>query len=529
VWAATGRKKPLEKEDAVAEQVGVVLRNRTALFVRPYPYVKLVEKLKFRVDGWEFVKDKYGHYELDKNPASSTFGEQIWVGWDGYIKMLKRDTLGSGLFLAMREQLEKEADCVFMIRDFRQPPKIKPMGVVSDRPYQMECLAQMLRVKSGGLVLNSTGTGKTYIAGMYFSRIDGQCVFIVDELTLLKQAQAELSKVLGEDVGQIGKGVFDPKRVTVATVQTMHLHRNDSKFRPWSSKLAVMVIDEVHLAMNRRNFQTVASINPLLVFGLTATLELRKTRVRLQAFNLCGPVIFEYALERGVQEGFLSPGLAVFVDFENDFQKTRGFFMGKAQKEYASAIVHNKKRLNLVCSLVREAIKRDKHVIVLVERLKHIELLHSSLSDVDHRVISGQKKVDERLSSKKQFEEGDVRLIITNKVFKKGIDIKIVDVIIDAAAMRSKNDAVQKYGRGVRMCEGKSGLLYFDISDKSPNGEGTHRFEMAARNRRAALKSRKIVSGRASYLMNPSYIFDRAELELKKLIDKLSVKEEAVA
>jgi superfamily II DNA or RNA helicase len=498
----------------VAEMVKVVLGNRTAKLVRPYPYEVFSEHLKFRVDGADYMpKVKSGE-------------------WDGYIKMLKFDSMGAGLFLAMREKLAKAAECQFVVQDIRRQPEMKHSGVVSDRTYQTECVEKMVQAKTGGLILNATGTGKTYIAGMYFSRLVKTGVFLVDELTLLKQAQIELSRVMGEDVGQVGKGVFDPKRITVATVQTMHLHKKDPRFLPWARNLESIIIDEVHLAMNRRNFETVSSIRPPVVFGLTATLELRKARVALQSYNLCGPVLFDYPLERGVQEGYLSPGMAVFVDFENDFEKQGGrwrfFNKGASAKEYTTAIAENQQRNALICSLIREAVRREKFVIVLVERIKHIQLLHDALMDVPHRVVCGLKKVEDRLNSRKLFEEGKIKLIIANRVFKKGIDIKKVNVILDAAAMRNKNDAVQKYGRGIRMCEGKAGLIYIDIYDKTPAGaKQRHRFETSAESRRAALKSRGIVSGRANAGMDPQRIFDRAELELKKLIDALPKKENA--
>jgi superfamily II DNA or RNA helicase len=514
VGAATGEMPP-EKEVAVAEPVDVVLKNRTALLVRPYPYEAIVDHLKFRVDGFEFMQSKY-------------------PGWDGYIKLLKNDTMGAGLFLAMREKIERAASVSFRVEDRRRPPELKPtldlvFNTPSTRTYQWDCVKKMIEAScTGGLVLSATGTGKTFIAAMYMKMLVGNAVFVVDELQLLKQAQAELSNVLGEPVGQVGKSVFDPKRVTVATIQTMHLHRRDLKFAPWAKSLQCIFLDEVHLALNRRNFETVNAIKPPVVFGLTATLELRKRRVALQAFNTCGPVIFEFPLEQGVKEGFLSPGVVVFMDHVNHFEKTntRWYFnKGKSAKEYAAAIVENKNRLDLVCRIVREAVRRDKYVIVLVERLKHILSLTKALGDVPHGIACGLVKVDSRINAGKNFEKGNIRLIIANKVFKKGINLKRVDVIIDAAAMRNKNDAVQKYGRGVRMCEGKNGLIYFDICDKTPVGAKKHRFEAAAEERRAALKSRGLVTCRAHETMDMKHVFDRAEEELAKVVAAVPQKE----
>jgi hypothetical protein len=53
---------------------------------------------------------------------------------------------------------------------------------------------------------------------------------------------------------------------------------------------------------------------------------------------------------------------------------------------------------------------------------------------------------------------------------------------VDAAAMSGRNGVIQKFGRGVRVGDGKTNLLFLDIADR-----GNH-FEDAARARLRALK-----------------------------------------
>lgn len=65
-------------------------------------------------------------------------------------------------------------------------------------------------------------------------------------------------------------------------------------------------------------------------------------------------------------------------------------------------------------------------------------------------------------------------------------------MIIDAANMPSPEDAKQKYGRGVRLCNKKDGLVYIDIGFKNPEGINKksysyNRFAKATRIRRRAL------------------------------------------
>ena len=335
----------------------------------------------------------------------------------------------------------------------------------------------------------------------------------------MDQAQKEISQWLGEPVGNIGNQQFNPRRVTVATIQTIHKHRFDPRYVPWNKTLQAIFIDEVHLALNRSNFETVKAIQPPVIFGLTATLELKKRHVAYRAYDLCGPEVFSYPLEQGVQEGVLSKGVAVAVQVEQGstvepirgdprWRWVREKYKQQYQELYRDLIVGGKPRNAMICALVKEAHKQGKYVIVLVERIQHLKDLSSKLGNLPHRLVFGEKKVEDRIESKAMFEKGDIRVILTNRVFKKGVNIKRVDVIIDGAAMKSRNDAVQKYGRGVRLCDGKVGLVYLDISDTG------NKFEKAAKSRRIALKKVGVPIYKVDSDLGAAKILELAEKKL---------------
>jgi superfamily II DNA or RNA helicase len=490
--------------------VNVLLRNRVATFVTSGDVIdRLNEILRFRVGGWQYT------------PAAK------YRGWNGYIRMITRfGNVGAGLFVAMKEKMEREADVEFVVKDERQCPEIawEIHGAIEEqvRGYQRDCFEKMIAASNmGGLILNATGTGKTFIAGIYCKALKGNALFVVDELTLLKQAQAEITKVMGEEVGEIGNSIFDPQRVTVGTIQTIHRHRFDKKFTPWARQLHVIILDEMHLALARRNLETIKAFAPAVVFGLTATLELKKKIVAMKAYELAGPVIFEYPLQQGVKEGFLSKGIAISVRVRNDVTKEkikgnwyqrRRLAMLRYPQEYSSIIVEGEDRNAIICQLVGEAYSRGKYIIVLVERIKHLLSLSQELTNlIPHEVVYGDKKVYQRQLSTLKFEAGVTRVILTNKVFKKGVNIKRVDVIIDGAGMKSRNDAVQKYGRGVRMCEEKAGLIYFDIADVG------NRFEDAGKSRAMALKKIGVPVFKVSSELGAEKIISMAETKLSLL------------
>ena len=451
------------------KKVAVLLTNRFAKFSQPYPRDDLTPYYSFRPPNYKYIPAYRDGF------------------WDGRISLLKRQKVPTGLFLATRRQIEEELGLKFDVkRDFVEI-KFRQEGVTSDREYQNECVEQMVAAAKndgGGLVLAATRTGKTFMVASLFSRLVGAGCFIVDELTLLKQAQKELSERMGERVGHVGKGEFNPRRITVATSQTLHLHQDDPKFEQWIDSLQVNVIDEIHVAMNRRNFDIVEAIAPPAVFGLTATLELQKKHVRVKAYALTGPVCYEYPLTQGQAEGHLVPG--VVVQILKPGPDDSGYGSRQYAQMYSDLIVTNANRNNLLCDLARLAVTYGRFPIILVERIRHLKILSRMLRNVPHRVVCGVKRVEERLAAIRNFEAGKVKLLIVNKVFQKGVTIPKLDVTIDGGAMKGRNRCVQIFGRGVGLAKGKLGLIHFDLGDI-----GNH-FSKASKSRRLAFKKKSI-------------------------------------
>lgn len=433
--------------------------------------------------------------------------------WDGRVKLIRNRRIQIGAFLQFRTEAEA-AGLRFKIKDERLSPKFSKGSAKSDRVYQVECMnALVTHSNCGGTVLCATGVGKTFIAGLYFSKLEGNGCFVVDELTLLKQAKADLQKVLKEKVGEIGDQKFHPRRITVATVQTMHLHRKDPRFAQWMKSLEVMFIDEVHQQINKRNIETVASIQPKAVFGLTATLQVKQRQVLAKVSALTGPIIYRYPLKQGVAEEYLTPGVAIAVDIV----RPKHLDAIDYPSLYDIHIVCSKRRNDLIEGLVREGVARGKFIIVLVDRVKHVKRLYKRLEDLAVQKVFGEVDVWDRVAAKRKFEKGRIQVLIVNKVFKKGVSINRVDVIIDGASMSSANDSVQKYGRGVRLCSEKKGLLYFDVGERTPTGEA-HSLTRAAGKRRRALRTEGVKVEKIVGVEDPVEIYDYAESKLRKVL-----------
>lgn len=468
------------------DKIHVKLSNRVALLKSEYDYDQLIPYWSFSVPGYQYAirskpwlrKCKF----CKKYPNTKTITQRhddkdhtYEPIWDGRVKIFKRDRLPAGLYHATKAEIQKQENIQFVEdRAKLRMPKMfsSKYWLRSEGKYyfQNDCVDKMqgATAEGGGLVLNATGSGKTRIAAMYASRFACNIIFVVDQLNLLEQARHDIAKHLGEKIGKVGESEFKLRRVTVATRQTLSLHINDPKFRAWYETVDVFFIDEIHEQINKANFGVIAEARPMAVFGLTATLGISKKPVRLKAFSLCGPILYEYPVKRGMADEVLSKGIAIQLLYNNSIKDTSVY--ESSNEAYVDEIVRNKNRNRVIERIIRRGNRKGKYTIVLVERLKHLSRISHGLGDVPHRIIAGtfrgkSIKKQDRIKHQKHFEKGKIRVILANKVMKKGVDIKRVDVGIDGAARQSREDAVQKFGRLVRLHDDKTGAIYIDICD----------------------------------------------------------------
>lgn len=486
----------------MSQIVRCIIKNRETELCKPLS--KDVEEYidtltQFSVPGAFFVPAYHRRRKVRKQ-VNGVWREVEERVWDGKKHLYKNGKLPTGLFLAVVMPTLLKYKWRVFYRDLRTPAFVSPPGTFSSnsiqtrfsriRPYQTESVQHLVAGnKTGGLIMAATGSGKTFVVGVFAALAKtANVLFIVDELTLLYQAQKELASVSKEPVGVVGEGVFNPKRITVATIQTLWKFSDQDKFLRWLETLNIVIIDEIHVQMNRRNFGIVETIQAEAVYGLTATLRLKKKEVRLRAHALTGPVLYTYPLAQGVKENFLTQPVVIQVPFKGS-QESADVYFKQTQKyvnDYNQCIVKCVKRNDVIELIARTCIQDSRRVIILADRVDHLKILYKRLQNLKPRLVYGKKSATERAQVIQKVETGDVRLVITNKVFEKGVNIKAADTGIDCSAMRSKNKVIQRVGRLARLCPGKRFSLYFDISDFG------NRFENSSKSRLSAYSEAKI-------------------------------------
>lgn len=468
--------------------VDITLTNRYAWVTdaSPETYERLRDFYSYFAPGARWSK-QYQLYLMEKTRAvKAGQPDRPCAGWDGKIRLFQRGKVPAGLFRATKQELIAMG---LRLRINKELPEAKPFkpGISSleKYSYQNECTDVMLKTlhRGGGIVLACTGAGKTKTTANFLSRLDYKCLFLVHRKNLLYQSQKELEQWLGCKVGIVGDSEFQPEDITVAMIQTLHPHIGDPRFEPWFRKIRVVLVDELHKQMAHRNFDLLYKLKPLACYGLTATLEMGQKPVRYKAWAFAGPVIYRFPLAEGVRRKVVTGGRAIQFLFPEEYQWGEEKNYGD---EYDYEVLNNELKLQTCKAHVEELIARGKSVIVIVERVGHVEALHKLFRDIPHGLAYGAVKKLAREKVQQRFEDGKIKLIIANQVFKDGINIKRVSAIIDMAEWQSKSDTMQKFGRGVRLHADKTELLYLDY------GTQTGRFATNARRRKKALVTAEV-------------------------------------
>jgi superfamily II DNA or RNA helicase len=440
---------PLFPEPA-RESVQVTLDHRSAYITAS---AEMNEELR---DFWSF------------SVPGAYFSDKVRDGiWDGRIRLYSRGRLPAGLFRATYADAAEHLNIQFDIQEDYPDVEFLPALPITDYKYayQHECVDRMCDAvrRGGGIILAATSAGKTKISSDLMYRMpQQQFLFVVDQLNLLYQAQEEFASRLKCRIGVVGDSQFDPARVTVATIQTLSSHQRKSAFRKWFDNLDVIFVDELHEQMARRNFKLLHTIEPMAVFGLTATLELNKKPIRYNAFSFAGPVIFEFTVEEGMRTGVLNKGAVLQLVFDEvDWNAD------DHREEYNVQVLENNVKHEAARRISVYLIKHNRHVVQLVSRIAHLQTMTEKMGDIRHATLWGGTKKNRRERAVARFEAGKIPLLIANQVMKKGVSVNIIDAIIDLAEQKSRNDAVQKFGRGLRLSETGTPLLYIDFSTRS--------------------------------------------------------------
>lgn len=186
--------------------------------------------------------------------------------WDGRRKLITMSGSGilrapAGLAQEVVDMIEGRGDTVVVEDRRRRAGKRIEYGFSAKlRDYQEEAVDAATKPRGSlgligrGIIKLPTRSGKTVVAAAIISRLGARTLFITPSTLLLYQSQESLQRNLGVPVGIVGDGKWDPREVTVASVQTLVSRRGASTRADPSSPEFLQLLSSVDLIVSDECF-----------------------------------------------------------------------------------------------------------------------------------------------------------------------------------------------------------------------------------------------------------------------------------
>jgi superfamily II DNA or RNA helicase len=346
-----------------------------------------------------------------------------------------------------------------------------------------------------GILQAPTGTGKTVLQMALRSCYrDKKTLILAHTRSIVQQTFSELTKSSFKNVQIIGAGHSHDCGLwgdtVVATMQSFVKIPIDQR----CDYFQVIMVDEAHHVVRPDGVyaQILSTMLAPIRLGFTATVPTKRESV-LTMEGLLGPVIAEQTIEEAAELKILArPKISLLSPQKNqrvrDLRKYADTYNKKtgeliAEGVYTAGIVNNRQRNRLIAETAKNYVDEGKTVLILVTRLEHGDNLQTILEehlDVPTDFVEGKTDSDMRERIKTAMIEKEQKCVIATAVWREGINIPSLDVVINACGGKSEIMTLQAIGRGLRKTDKKDEVIIVDFIDRSHRYLSDHYAERMA-------------------------------------------------
>lgn len=334
------------------------------------------------------------------------------------------------------------------------------------REEQMVALNEMLKYENG-ILEAPTGFGKTVICCKLIEERNVNTLIVTFNLSLLKQWKVRLKEFLNvEEVGRFGdnKNTLTNK-IDVASIKTIY---NDGKFSDIVKNYGMIIIDECHHSSAYTYEAALNMMNAKYVYGVSATPEKENGHTPIIKMQ-CGDIRYRVDMKEYNKKLNLSMKVYnrnVHLNFVN--KNVTDYKINEIYDLISKDVIRN----DIVIKDIEKEFKNGKNILVLTERIGHLEYLYERLSKLTSNIIVYRgglgkkvlKKYDELNSNIKENNENKI-IIATSSCIGEGFDDSTLEVLFLTMPISSVNRIVQYTGRLHRKNENKKEIIVYDYVD----------------------------------------------------------------
>lgn len=393
------------------------------------------------------------------------------------------------------KQLMREFDVRVQWQDRRRWKFGAPMGFeeFSYLELQPEAVDAMRRHQQG-MYEAPTGSGKSVCGiGLIWEMHPQNSLILVDRINLVTQWEREFKKHAGIDVGKIGEGIWDERRVTVATVQTLYRNIDKLLARGFFDKWDIVILDECHHVTAETFMKLVRLFNAWIRLGMSATPD--KTGIYEFALAVLGPVIHKTTHDDLRRAGRMVEASVevihtgfdhVFwgdhrVERDKETRKVPECYVPGCKKsgkephghrnnymQCKKALIEDEARNALIAKNIAKVRRSGNHYqLIITDQTQHIDAMMKHLPiellAITH-VLTGKmtlKRKDEIIEAVKSADEA----ILFSTIAGEALDIPQLDRVHLPFPTKNHRKTEQNIGRGLRARVGKSAPVVYDYAD----------------------------------------------------------------
>jgi len=419
--------------------------------------------------------------------------------WDGRRHVFHKNdddgTFPAGVARRVKALLREAGYRVMRTRDDRArthgpiPTEISDdmLAGVTLRPDQLRVIAAALE-NGCGLLHVATGGGKTEIAAAIIKTLNQaasrRCLFLVHTKQLLGQARERIALRLGtieEHIGVIGDGRFDPKHITIATVQSLTRVRNDTQKKviaKYLKTIDLLILDETHHASAKTFYRLVSRIDAPWRFGMSGTPFGLADGKGLLVEAAFGPVVERVTNAELIELGVNAKPTIRMLEVSGPKLDANLDWQGV----YKEGIVLNDERNRMIAREAAAFARKKWPTLVLVRELWHGDKIAELLreAEIPHAFVHGQMPISEVERQKDRLADGKILVLIGSPILGEGVDIPAIRGLVIGDGGQSVANVLQKLGRGLRRKVGDNRLDAVDFCDLTHKWLAQHSQERLA-------------------------------------------------
>jgi superfamily II DNA or RNA helicase len=350
------------------------------------------------------------------------------------------------------------------------------------RDYQDSAVDKALSA-GRGMVKMATGAGKSNIIAKLCAEYNTDTVIYVVSLDLLEQIKQTVESCLGIEVGLVGGGYCDIKKITVCSVWSAASAFNvkasndeeDVRTDDWKpseiqkKNIREMVEQSQLLILDEAQFAAAESIQTLVQnshrashrFGFSGT-PWRSDGADILLTAAFGKNIVDVRASDLIELGWLVEPHISFKDIPANLKVAKTW--ADVKRDY---IVNNQERNEILMQGTSRLLDMGRKPLILFREIKHGKILESMLPNgTRYEMVTGALTIEERESIKARFRDGKLDLLLASSVFDQGIDLTALDALILAGGGKSTGKALQRIGRVIRGNPGKKNALVLETWDQ---------------------------------------------------------------